>query len=86
MLRKLGLSADIIYSQSVRANVDGTYSIDDFSHAKFDTSCDELLKERAEVTGEYRIVATSLKRTCFIMKPVLFNYATSVGNNHIPEL
>ena len=52
MLRKLGLSADIIYSQSVRANVDGTYSIDDFSHAKFDTSCDELLKERVEVTGE----------------------------------
>ena len=58
MLRKLGLSADIIYSQSVRANADGTYSIvkclpiDEFPRAKVDASCAEQLKERAEVLGE----------------------------------
>ena len=58
MLRKLGLSADIIYSQSVRANADGTYSIvmslpiDEFPLAKINTSCAEQLKERAEVLGE----------------------------------
>ena len=58
MLRKLGLSADIIYSQSVRANADGTYSIvkclpiDEFPLAKIDASCAEQLKERAEVLGE----------------------------------
>ncbi len=58
MLCKLGLSADIIYSQSVLANADGTYSIvksltiDEFPLAKINASCAKQLKERAEVLGE----------------------------------
>ena len=55
---KYGLPAGIICSQPTRTNADGTYSIveglpiDEFSRAKIDASCAELLEERAEVLGE----------------------------------
>ena len=52
---KYGLPAGIICSQPTRTNADGTHTIveglpiDEFSRAKIDATCQELLAERADI-------------------------------------